>query len=147
MLKKLFTKIKSKLKKEEKRKKPETILSTEWFLTNIPSFIANKDDVRKIKNFITYIDAHISDLDYLLFSQKTTPEERLLLSTIIANSIKTYLNYEMIQTQRMNLFLANFADKFSEETVLRLSDYSIKRCLEIKQLVDSYNNLILEIRK
>lgn len=147
MLKKLFTKIKSKLKKEEKRKKPETILSTEWFLTNIPSFIANKDDVRKIKNFITYIDAHISDLDYLLFSQKTTPEERLLLSTIIANSIKTYLNYEMIQTQRMNLFLANFVDKFSEETVLRLSDYSIKRCLEIKQLVDSYTNLILEIRK
>jgi len=147
MLKKLFTKIKSKFKKEEKRKKPETILSTEWFLTNIPSFIANKDDVRKIKNFITYIDAHISDLDYLLFSQKTTPEERLLLSTIIANSIKTYLNYEMIQTQRMNLFLANFVDKFSEETVLRLSDYSIKRCLEIKQLVDSYTNLILEIRK
>ena len=147
MLKKLFTKIKSKLKKEEKRKKPETILSTEWFLTNIPSFIANKDDVRKIKNFITYIDAHISDLDYLLFNQKTTSVERLLLSTIIANSIKTYLNYEMIQTQRMNLFLANFVDKFSEETVLRLSDYSIKRCLEIKQLVDSYNNLILEIRK
>lgn len=150
MLKKIFIKFRNLfVKKKETKTKSEldTILSTEWFLTNIPLTVSTKEDIQRIINFINYVDAHISAMDYAIYNVKTTKQERLMLTTIIVNSINSYIKHEDKIQNKLNMFILSNADKLSEETVLQITDYSLKHCLELRKIVESYNSLISILRK
>lgn len=148
MLKKIFIKLRNLfVKKKETKPELDTILSTEWFLTNIPLTVSTKEDIRRLTNFINYVDVHVSAMDYAIYNVKSSKQERMMLTTIIINSINSYLRHENDIQNKLNMFILTNADKLSEETVLQITDYSLKHCLELRKLVESYNGLISILRK